>query len=372
VRENSFIQKVEREIKSWIGNRFSEKELRSPASVEADESRVKRWPQIRGSFGNRLVKLLLLGANFNPKNQANVDLVNLWLVEVWNLIAAPGRILRSDENRFSLRKENLTFSLVSEGYVCPVTQKILDTTFKGITPYLPGHLDFEKLSDERRKSFQCEKVELPEVWRFDRSQEDYEPGLAKIRQLVKQDEKIQKLRSLNLWTDINDRAVEGGFYYRTEEHSAQQSSHRLERYEDDFKKGKINVLNCSTTMEMGVDIGGISAVVMNNVPPHPANYLQRAGRAGRSKESRALAYTLCKSNPHDQAVFAKPMWPFEASIPAPFVTLSSARLVQRLCCCLCFGRSKLERRRENALRSIRNGFLIMKPVSLFVTKLSSG
>nr|MDA3878369.1 helicase-related protein [Halothiobacillus sp.] len=128
---------------------------------------------------------------------------------------------------------------------------------------------------------------------------------------------------------INDRAVEGGFYYRAAEHSAQQSAERLDCYEDEFKKGRINVLNCSTTMEMGVDIGGISAVVMSNVPPHPANYLQRAGRAGRSNESRALAYTLCKNNPHDQQIFANPSWPFETMISAPDVTLNSERLVQR-------------------------------------------
>lgn len=52
------------------------------------------------------------------------------------------------------------------------------------------------------------------------------------------------------------------------------------------------MLSCSTTMEMGVDIGGISEVVMNNVPPKSANYLQRAGRAGRRSESKALALTF--------------------------------------------------------------------------------
>lgn len=82
-------------------------------------------------------------------------------------------------------------------------------------------------------------------------------------------------------------------------------------------------------MEMGVDIGGISAVVMNNLPPHPANYLQRAGRAGRRSEARAIAYTLCKADPHNQRAFANPKWPFVTAIPAPSITLSSARIVQR-------------------------------------------
>ncbi|MDO9519388.1 MAG: DEAD/DEAH box helicase [Pseudohongiella sp.] len=329
VRENSFIR-IDDSWMSWIGSRFSSKSLRQPESNEADEVRVKRWPQIRkGNYSQRLIKLLLLGAQLNPQRPADVDTVNLWLQRAWTQLTLPNSALLPDGNRFYLPRQHLRFSLLSHAYVCPITNKLLDTTFKGFTPYLPTHIDFKTLTAKDTEQFKSARVDLPSVWRFDRTQQDYGPGLQCVRQGIDADATIKTLRSANLWTDINDRAVEGGFYYRSAEHSAQQSSERLGRYEDDFKLGKINVLNCSTTMEMGVDIGGISAVVMNNVPPHPANYLQRAGRAGRSNESRAIAYTLCRQNPHDQQVFAQPNWPFVTQIPAPAVALSSDRLVQR-------------------------------------------
>lgn len=329
VRENSYIQ-IDEGWKDWIGSRFSSKTLRKPESQEADESRVKRWPQLRnGNYSHRLIKLLLLGAGLNPANAVDVDLVNAWLRFAWSQLTRPGSALKADGNQYFLPREHMLFSLIDRAYICPVTNKLLDSTFKGFTPYLPTHLDFFNLSNEQRNGYLAESVELPSVWTFDRSQDDYTPGLARIRDQVANDPLVASLRARNLWTDINDRVVEGGFYYRTAEHSAQQSSERLGSYEKMFKKGQINVLNCSTTMELGVDIGGISAVVMNNVPPHPANYLQRAGRAGRNKESRALAYTLCKNNPHDQQVFANPGWSFEARIPAPAVALNSERLVQR-------------------------------------------
>lgn len=96
---------------------------------------------------------------------------------------------------------------------------------------------------------------MPEIWKLDRSQEDYAEGLAKARDWVSNDPLIAQLRSENVWTDINDRVVEGGFYYRTAEHSAQQSSERLQSYEKMFQNGQLNVLNCSTTMEMGLISG---------------------------------------------------------------------------------------------------------------------
>lgn len=329
VRENSFISMNEG-WRHWIGTRFAPKMLRTPESKEGDESRVRRWPMIRrNNHSQRLIKLLALGAGLHPKNPSHQDTINSWLIAAWKQLSTPGMPLKSDMNLFSLTREHLQFSLVDKAYVCPVTNKLLDTTFKGLTPYLPTRINFDTLNDERIQSFIAEPVDMPQVWTFDRSQLDYDKGLIHIRELVTADPQIQALRARNLWTDLSDRALEGGFYYRTAEHSAQQSAERLKSYESMFEKGQLNVLNCSTTMEMGVDIGGISAVVMNNVPPHPANYLQRAGRAGRSRESRALSYTLCKNNPHDQQVFANPNWPFVTQIPAPAVALNSERLVQR-------------------------------------------
>jgi len=80
---------------------------------------------------------------------------------------------------------------------------------------------------------------------------------------------------------------------------------------------------------MGVDIGSLLAVGMNNVPPGPANYQQRAGRAGRRRQAQALVLTLAGSSPHGAAVFRDPAWAFEHPVHVPRVSLDSARIVER-------------------------------------------
>ena len=64
------------------------------------------------------------------------------------------------------------------------------------------------------------------------------------------------------------------------EHTAQVPPDLRQERETEFRAGTLPLLYCSPTMELGVDIASLSAVSLRNVPPTPANYAQRSGRAG--------------------------------------------------------------------------------------------
>lgn len=318
VRENSFMEFLPA-MRDWMGSRFMPKRLMPPTSDVVESNRVKKWPQVRPNHASRLIKILEAATGLDRTKRDQADLIDSWLHAAW-LALVNARILQPMEGSYALERSTLMFSLPTRAWLCPVTRRLIDTTLRGVTPYLPRRFKVE--------DYRCSSVALPDLARFVPSGEG-ESMTAVVRKLVTSDPVVADLRNEGLWTDLSDRTTEGGYYYRTAEHSAQQDAKRLQTYEEMFKTGYINVLNCSTTMEMGVDIGGVSAVVMNNVPPHPANYLQRAGRAGRRREPRAIAYTLCKANPREMHVFHNSLWPFVTRIAAPTVTLSSDRIVAR-------------------------------------------
>ena len=88
------------------------------------------------------------------------------------------------------------------------------------------------------------------------------------------------------------------------------------------------VLFCSPTMELGVDISALNTVYLRNVPPTPANYAQRSGRAGRSGQA-ALVLTYCASqSPHDQYFFREPRGMVVGHVRAPVLDLANQDLVE--------------------------------------------
>ncbi|MCR5259112.1 MAG: hypothetical protein K6E40_13265, partial [Desulfovibrio sp.] len=116
----------------------------------------------------------------------------------------------------------------------------------------------------------------------------------------------RKGRTNKFFVALYRDAVKSGISLYSLEHTAQVPSAERETREADFRSAKLPVLYCSPTMELGVDISQLNAVGMRNVPPTPANYAQRSGRAGRSGQP-ALIFAYCsQGSSHDRHFFAHP------------------------------------------------------------------
>ncbi len=140
------------------------------------------------------------------------------------------------------------------------------------------------------------------------------------------------------------------FGFEAREHTAQVESEKREVREQRFRFGPkerealeankdklreigevprfLPALFCSPTMELGVDISALNAVYLRNIPPTPANYAQRSGRAGRSGQA-ALVLTYCAAlSPHDQYFFRDPEQMVHGVVRPPLLDLANQELVE--------------------------------------------
>lgn len=119
------------------------------------------------------------------------------------------------------------------------------------------------------------------------------------------------------------------------EHTGLLKRSDRESLEIDFKRGKDtqeiwdpNVLSCTPTLEMGIDIGDLSTVILCSMPPAQSQFLQRAGRAGR-KDGNALTLAVANAKPHDLYFYADPMEMIAGNVMPPKIFLRASAVLER-------------------------------------------
>lgn len=114
-----------------------------------------------------------------------------------------------------------------------------------------------------------------------------------------------------------------------EEHELLFQDVNLGPDESQRERPAIDVLSCTTTMEVGIDIGALSGVSLRNMPPARANYQQRAGRAGRRGNALATVTAFGSADSHDEHYFTHPDLMVSGKVDDPTLTLDNPEIVRR-------------------------------------------
>lgn len=274
------------------------------------------WPGPVPASGrpSRLHRLLYASLAGHWDNPADRDRAAEALSALWHLIVTTAaKDIGGGAYRLDFARR-AAVSRLGNGWLCPVTRRIFGYSVGQRSPY-----------DEKAVMESITMPRLPVANGGGLELSDRE----RVVDWAQTDAIIAELRTMGLWTDLHDRAASYAPFVRAQEHSAQIDRRVLALYEDDFRDGKINLLNCSTTMEMGIDIPHIRLVANANVPPSISNYRQRVGRAGRRGEPWSFGITFCRDLPLDRTVFADSLRFLQRTAAVPSINLDSERLALR-------------------------------------------
>ncbi|MBD9488746.1 DEAD/DEAH box helicase [Ensifer sp. ENS11] len=311
---------IDEGVMHWITPRARIRSLRAPGRTTDGDRRYLAWPMVPKNPSNPSTPQMLLmnGLGLDPSRPDHRADFEEIFDRAWNQLQA---VLNNNPDHPALDLRKAHIAPLLDGFFCTLTRRIVDIAPFGASPLVRASRHLARRLAEPRKLPTLPSILLGDV--------DFEEGRQAIRDWLESSDKVKELRADGAWNNISDRVALFAEYSRSAEHSAQQDASVLHHYEGQFKAGAINILNCSTTMEMGVDIGSVSTVLMTNVPPSVANYKQRVGRAGRRRQPFSLAFTFCRDRPLDREAFNSPARYLARSLAAPKVALSSRPIVQR-------------------------------------------
>lgn len=242
----------------------------------------------------------------------------------------------NDEHNIRLNLYDLGFKLYDKVWLCNASRqgkkgtklRPVDTLFKGFSPWLVDN----KLQSP---CTECEQWQ-PYDYLFDPNNAPATPpSIQEIHEWAEENRSL--LWNNGLWGEDGlfssqlDTIHQFPSIYIQAEHTAQIDKTIAKLSQEDFKCGKINILACSTTMEMGVDIGDLEIVLLNSIPNSPASYKQRAGRSGRSKDMhKSTCITLCGTDSIGLRTLKDPIGTLISRVVAiPQVDLENRNVIQR-------------------------------------------
>ncbi|MBD5111819.1 MAG: DEAD/DEAH box helicase [Ruminococcaceae bacterium] len=307
------------------------------------------------AFGEMMDELENYGVNVLESEL--IEIFNAWIMSVINANCAIGNTILDEDREevrrlfggyglksdwklpkcilsvFNIKENDIKAEQIKDAFRCAFLSENTSTH-----KYYVDLTRIKPVFDEEHKWFKCRKCSF------------ITPFMLKGKCPGCESENIFEMtdddyNALDFWRIPVERALNGNpiNIIDTEEHTAQLSHKdqredfysKTEQYEMRFQdivqngENPVDVLSCTTTMEVGIDIGSLVAVGLRNMPPMRENYQQRAGRAGRRGASLSTIVTYCGDGPHDSLYFKNPVPMLKGDPRRPWIDVNSEKLIYR-------------------------------------------